>query len=181
MQKRNLYLIKMCIAAVLTAVGFLLDRVLTISTPAVKINLAFVPAVLGAILLGPIGGACVYGLTDLLGAILMPFGPYHPGFTVCAAVSGAVYGFFLYKKPKIRFLLNIAVPVIINCLIIGLVINTFWVSMLYGSKTYFGWFAYRLLEYAVLIPVQLITIPLLVNASDRIKKLFENTASAGKR
>ena len=79
----------------LTAMGFVLDRILTISTPAVKINLAFLPAVFAAVLLGPVYGACVYGLTDLIGAILMPFGPYHPGFTVCAAVMGALYSVFL--------------------------------------------------------------------------------------
>ena len=153
----------------LTAMGFVLDRILTVSTPAVKINLAFLPAVFAAVLLGPVYGACVYGLTDLIGAILMPFGPYHPGFTVCAAVMGALYGVFLYKKEKITFI-NIVVPVVINCLIIGLFVNTAWVSMLYGSKTYWGWFLYRLLEYAVLVPVQLALIPAALKLCGRITR-----------
>ena len=153
----------------LTAMGFVLDRILTISTPAVKINLAFLPAVFAAVLLGPVYGACVYGLTDLIGAILMPFGPYHPGFTVCAAVMGALYSVFLYKKEKITFI-NIVIPVVINCLVIGLFVNTAWVSMLYGSKTYWGWFAYRLLEYAVLVPVQLALIPAALKLCGRITR-----------
>ena len=169
MRKTNSYLVKICITAMLTAIGFVLDRLLTISTPAVKINLAFLPAVFAAVLLGPVYGACVYGLTDLIGAILLPFGPYHPGFTVCAAVMGALYGVFLYKKEKITFI-NIVIPVVINCLVIGLFINTAWVSMLYGSKTYWGWFAYRLLEYAVLVPVQLALIPAALKLCGRITR-----------
>lgn len=169
--QKNKYLIKICIAAMLTAMGFVLDRILTVSTPAVKINLAFLPAVFAAVLLGPIYGACVYGLTDLIGALVMPFGVYHPGFTVCAAVMGALYGIFLYKKGKITFI-NIVIPVVINCLVIGLFINTAWVSMLYGSKTYWGWFAYRLLEYAVLVPVQLALIPAALKLCGRINEQF---------
>ena len=171
MRKTNSYLVKICIAAMLTAIGFVLDRLLTISTPAVKINLAFLPAVFAAVLLGPIYGACVYALTDLIGAILLPFGPYHPGFTVCAALMGALYGVFLYKKEKINFL-SIVIPVVINCLVIGLFVNTAWVSMLYGSKTYWGWFVYRLLEYAVLVPVQLALIPAVIKLCERIRAQF---------
>lgn len=176
MKNSKLLAFKICTVAALTAIGFLLDRVLTINTPAVKINLAFLPAAFSAVLLGPVCGALVYGLTDLIGALVLPFGPYHPGFTVCAAIMGAAYGFFLYKKrgtsAKIRLFPNIIFPVLINCIIIGLFINTFWVSMLYGSKTYFGWFAYRLLEYAILVPVQIAVLPAVVKLAGRLKSRY---------
>ena len=170
MQKNNSYLIKICIAAILTAAGFLLDRVLTISTPAVKINLAFLPAVFAAVLLGPLWGACVYALTDLTGALLLPFGVYHPGFTVCAGIMGAVYGVFLFGKEKVSFFKNILPPVLINCLIIGLFINTAWISMLYDSKTYWGFFLSRVIEYAVLVPVQLALIPAVLKLAPDLKR-----------
>lgn len=173
MKKINSYLSKVPIIAVLSALGFVLDRFLSINTPATKINLAFIPAAFGAVLLGPVAGALIWGLTDLIGAILLPFGPYHPGFTICAALMGAIYGFFLYEKPKVRFFPNIIVPVIINCLVIGLTINTLWVSMLYGSKTYLGWFLYRLIEYAILVPVQLAVLPVIMVAAEKLKgRLF---------
>ena len=173
MKKANSYVIKIALVAVLAALGFLLDRFLTVSTPAVKINLAFVPAAFAAVLLGPLYGALVYGLTDLVGAILLPFGPFHPGFTVCAALMGAVYGLFMHRKNgNARFFPNILPPVLINCLVIGLLINTAWVSMLYGSKTYLGWFSVRLIEYAILVPVQLAVLPLLVKLAGRLKKQF---------
>lgn len=150
--------------ALLIALEIVLNRFLSVNTAGVKIGFAFVPVVVAAILFGPIPAAIVNGVADLLGAVLFPIGPYHPGFTVCAALAGAVYGLFLYRPEggRVRFLTNMLPPVIINNIVIGLLINTIWVSMLYGSKTYLGWFLYRLTEYVVLIPVSLCLIPILI-------------------
>ena len=132
-----------CFAAILVAIEIVLNRFLSINTPGLKIGFSFVPIVIAAILFGPVKAGVIYALADLIGAILFPIGPYFPGFTVCAALMGIVYGFFLYKKEKIGFFKNILPPVIINNLVFGLLINTVWVSILYGSKTYWGWFVYR--------------------------------------
>ena len=84
---------------------------------------------------------------------------------------GIVYGFFLYKKEKIGFFKNILPPVIINNLVFGLLINTVWVSILYGSKTYWGWFVYRLPEYAVLVPVAAVLIPAILKLTKELKRI----------
>ena len=165
----------------LTAMEIVLNRFLSINTAGWKIGFAFIPPVMAAILFGPVESAIVYALSDFIGAMLFPIGAYHPGFTVAAAVMGFVAGFFLNKTPltvfksdftweKIRFFPNIIAPVLINCLLIGLVVNTIWVAQLYGSKTYAGWFLYRLPEYAVMVPVQLIFIPALLKLSELLKK-----------
>lgn len=177
MQKKQSYLVNICVSAILVALEVVLNRFCSINTAGLKIGFAFIPPTFAAIALGPIAGAAVYAVSDLLGAILFPIGPYHPGFTVCAALMGVVAGMFLNENPvsaisrrRVRFWRNIVPTVLINCVLIGLLINTAWVSMLYGSRTYFGWFLYRLGEYAVLIPVQLISIPILVKAVDKLKK-----------
>lgn len=171
------------VLAMLIAMTVMLDRFpgLSIKTPGWKIGFSFIPPMLAAMLYGPIEGAIVYALSDLIGALLFPFGPYHPGFTVVAAVMGFVMGLFLNKTPlafarsgfewkKIRFFPNMLLPVLINALLLGLVVNTYWVSQLYGSKTYGGWFIYRLVEYAILVPVQLILIPVLLKLCGMLKK-----------
>ncbi len=117
----------------------------------------------------PAAGAVVGGLADLVGALLFPFGPYFPGFTVTAALMGAVYGWFLHGK-KAPFFPHILLPSLLNNLILGLVINTVRVCILYGSRTYWGWFVYRLPEYAILVPMNLIFLPLLVLFRDRLRK-----------
>ncbi|MBO4562431.1 MAG: folate family ECF transporter S component [Clostridia bacterium] len=171
------------VLAMLVAMTVMLDRFpgLSVKTPGWKIGFSFVPPMIAAILYGPIEAAIVYGLSDLIGALLFPFGPYHPGFTVVAALMGFVMGMFLNKRPfafaksgfewkKIRFFPNQLLPVLINAAVLGLFVNTYWVSQLYGSKTYWGWFLYRLVEYAVLVPVQLLLIPVLLKLCDTLKK-----------
>ncbi len=168
--------------ALLVALGVVLDR-LSVLNPGWKIGFGFIPVVIAAILYGPVIAAIVYGLSDLIAALLLPIGPYFPGFTLCAALMGAVYGIFLYKKnedsdmplsvglkwKKISFFGNIVPPTVINSLI-GLFINTVWVSILYESKAYWGWFMYRLPQYAVLIPLNLVLIPALLHLSEKLNK-----------
>ncbi len=156
-------------AAVTIALEIVLNRFASINTLGLKIGLSFAPIALCAMLNGPlIAGAC-YALADLLGALLFPIGPYFPGFTLMAFVMGVVYGLFLYNKPTLRFWSFLA-PTLINCLVIGLCINTAWVAILYGSKTYWGWFVYRLSQYAVLIPVHLILLPMLNRLAAGLKR-----------
>ena len=178
-------LVKICVCAVAIALEIVLNRFLSINTAGWKIGFAFLPPTLVAILYGPGWSAVVYALSDFIGAILFPFGPYHPGFSICAALMGIVAGMLLCSDPlagiqsKIKFQIhhesigiftNILPCVLINCILIGLYVNTAWVAMLYGSKTYWGWFVYRLPEYAIMVPVQLLLIPVLLKLKDALIK-----------
>jgi len=158
----------LCSCAMLVALEIVLNRFCSINTAGLKIGFSFIPPMLAAMLYGPATSALVYALSDFLGALLFPIGPYHPGFTICAAGMGLMLGLMLYWN-KISFW-HIVIPVVVNCLVLGLVVNTFWVSQLYGSKTYWGWFLYRLPEYAVLIPVQILLAPILKRLSDMLRK-----------
>lgn len=170
-QNRNSEKIKKLIAlSMLVALEIVLSRFLSINTIGTKIGFSFVPIVITAFLFGPISAGIVYALADFIGAILFPIGPYFPGFTACAFLMGFTYGFFLYKKQRVGLIKNILPPVLINNIIYGLFINTAWVSILYGSKTYWGWFVFRLAEYALLIPVSIILIPFVLKICEILKK-----------
>ena len=151
---------RLVMLSLLVAAEIVFNRFLSVNTAGVKIGFSFVPIVIAAYLFGPVYAGAAYAVADLMGAILFPIGPYHPGFTVCAFLMGVCYGLFLYKKREISLFKNILPPVLINSIFFGLLINTVWVSMLYGRKTYGGWFIHRLLtEYSILIPVSLLLIP----------------------
>ena len=141
-------------SAFLVALEIVLNRFCSFNTLGHKIGVSFIPGVIAAILYSPWVSAAVNACGDFLGAIMFPIGPYHPGFTVCAALMGLLNGFFLNTDPintethnsllhfrmalhweKIRFFPNVVIPVLINTLVLGLFFNTAWVSMLYGSKT----------------------------------------------
>ena len=159
-------------SAMLVALEVVLSRFFSINTIGQKIGFSFVPVVTAACLFGPVTGAVVYGLGDFIGAILFPIGQYHPGFTLCAAAMGFIYGLMLHQKEnrKIAFFPNIVVPAVVNNLIFGLLINTCWVAMLSSKNTYWGWFLYRLPEYAILIPLNLVITPIIVKLCGQLRK-----------
>ena len=161
---------KLITLSMLVALEIILNRFLSINTIGTKIGFSFVPIVVAAFLFGPLSAGAVYALSDFLGAILFPIGPYFPGFTLSAFLMGFTLGLFLYKKQRVGLLKNIIPPVLINNAVIGLFVNTAWVSILYGSKTYWGWFIYRLAEYTLLIPVSIILIPLILRVCEILKK-----------
>ncbi len=162
---------RLAILGMLTALSVVLNRFASIHTAGWIIGFAFVPVAFAAMLYGPAAGAAVGGLADLIGALLFPFGPYFVGFTVTAALKGAVYGWFLHRD-TVEYFPHFLPVVGINCVLIGLFVDTLWVSILYESRTYWGWFVYRLPEYAMLVPVNLIFLPLLVPLRDALKKSF---------
>lgn len=178
------HILTLCQVALLIALEIVLNRFGSINLSWCKIGLSFVPMALCGMLYGPIWAAAAYAVSDFLGAMLFPIGPYHPGFTLCAAAMGMVYGLLLRRKPsetavtldeakgRYRGILfaKMCAAAVINCLVIGLVINTGWVAQLYGSKTYWGWFAYRLIQYAVLVPAQIILLPVLYNLVAMLQK-----------
>lgn len=186
MKKRKLSVQRIAYAAILIAIEIVLNRFCSINTAGWKIGFSFLPIAAAANLFGPIYAGAIYAASDIIGATLFPIGTYHPGFTVCAALMGIVYGLFLYVPDenergllihwkKLRLFPNVAVPALINSVLLGLVVNTWWVSMLYGSKTYLGWFLYRLPEYAVMIPMNLIFVPLVLELCRRIRPLLMRT------
>ena len=156
----------MIILAMLTAMEIVLSRFLSVNAWNLKIGFNFVPIVVAAILYGPLGGAFVAAAGDFLGAVLFPIGPYFAGFTFTALLMGLCFGFFLYKKQTV---LRTVLPVCINQLIFGLLLNTLWISILYGSP-YWPTMISRIKQCAILIPVQIAVTLALAPAIRRFGK-----------
>lgn len=154
------------LAALLTALEIVLSRFLSISAWNTKIGFAFVPVVLAALLLGPLWAGAVAALADFLGAILFPVGAFFPGFTLTAFLMGLCYGLFLHRKQNLPRILG---AVAVHQLVLSLLLNTFWISVLYGSP--FGpLLLSRLPQCALLAAVQLALIPALVRLLPRLKR-----------
>ena len=166
------YIVRLSCMAMLIALEVVLNRFCSVNTSFLKVGFGFVPVVMAAYLYGPFTAAAVYGLADLIGANLFPIGPYHPGFTVCAAAMGMVYGLFLHRRSAkgASVFFFAAIPAVINNLIFGLLINTWWVSMLYDSKSYLGYIMIRLPEYAVMIPLNIVLIPFILGIGKELER-----------
>ena len=148
---------------VLTALEIVLSRFLSLNAWNLKIGFSFVPVAAAGMLFGPLSAGVVAALGDLLGAVLFPIGPYFPGFTLTAFLTGLCFGLFLRKT---RGPLNVLGAVAVNQLLLSLLLNTFWISVLYGSP-YGALLATRAVQCAILGPVQFLVLLLLGRALDK--------------
>ena len=100
-------------------------------------------------------------LGDLIGAILFPFGPYFPGFTLSAAISGTIYGIILYNKGSQLECKKLVIRLILSSILVLFGVNifmtSFWIHILYG-KAYVVIMVGRIITQVVMLPVQVIAI-----------------------
>ena len=164
---------KIVILGVLLALYLVLNEVSKmISLPFgnnLRIGLTFLPVVCAAIFFGPIEAAIVGGLGDMLGAFLFPTGPFFPGFTLTAVLTGLVHGFFLKKKVTIpRLLLSFGIVQFL----LGMLLNTLWLSILYG-KGFLVFLPGRAIQAALSFAVEcVLTYILNLILFQRLKKMI---------
>lgn len=123
-------LVSLVSTALLIALQVVLSRFLSIPLWNMKIGFSFVPVIIAARLFGPLGSVAVYAIGDIIGALLFPVGAYFPGFTLSAAISGLIFGLFLYKKCSIT---NMVLSSVLNQLFCSFLLNSFLISYVYGS------------------------------------------------
>ena len=135
MQKK--YLFSLVLTSVFVAVTVVLSRFMSINVWNLSIGFSFVSIFLCGMLLGPFWCGICGGLADFIGAILFPFGPYFFGFTATAFLSGVFFGCvgIIAKKCNNRwvFLSLAALFLVLKEGICSLLLNSLWISILYGS------------------------------------------------
>lgn len=156
MQKRTKQNIEMLVVlALLTALDVIMGRFLSINSTFFKLDTSFIPMVIAAYFYGPIGSMAVAGLGDFIGALLFPFGPYMPHFTISAALTGLIFGFALKGKPSFVKVILAVVPSQILC---SLMLNSLFLEILYGNVIF--WI--RLVQTLLAAPIQVIVTYLVI-------------------
>ena len=139
----------------------ILSRFVSIKTEILVISLSFIPIMMSAIWLGYKYSMLIALLGDFIGAILFPFGTYFPGFTLSAAISGAIYGLFLHNKGNQledkKLIIRLLLSSILVLLVINIFLTSFWIHILYG-KSYVAVMTSRIVTQFVMLPIQVITI-----------------------
>lgn len=165
MMKRVIVLTYM---GLLVALQVVLSRFFSINAWNLKIGFSFLPIAVAGMFFGPIGAAIVATVADLVGAILFPSGQFFIGFTVTALLGGLVWGTFLHKKQTNG---RILCAVLIEQLILSLLMNTLWISILYSSP-FVPLMTSRVVQCLVLGPVQFITVKVMCRFLQRYQKKF---------
>ena len=135
-------------------------------TQTIKLSLDFIPIVIAGVMFGPVPAMIIGILADILGAFIFPVGPYFPGFTVTAALTGLLYGSLLHDK---QTMVRIVIAVLIQQWVLSLILNTYWLKVLYGMP-YVPTLVGRLPQTGILTAVQLIFIPIIVKVIHEIGK-----------
>ena len=132
MNSGKITLRQLTVSALLIALDVVFSRVLAINTPLMKIGLGFAAVAVAAMLYGPAWAALTAALGDLIGALLFPTGAYFPGFTATAALTGLIFGLFLYRREKSWLLAFLAA--LCNCLLVTLLLNTLMIAVFFRSS-----------------------------------------------
>ncbi len=139
------------LCGLMAALAIALSMVASIEAgPYIKIGFSGIPNRIVECLFGPVTGCLFGGALDILKYMLKPTGPFFFGFTFNVMLAGMIYGSILYKKPvtvKRIAAAEFLVKLLVNC-----ILNTLWISMLYG-KGFFVLLPLRAVKNLIMLPI----------------------------
>lgn len=141
----------LCVISLLLALRVCVNFLTIPISDACHISFFFI--VMGIIggMFGPFVGAVCGGIGDILCYIVHPMGGYFIGYTFSAMIAGFLYGLILYKN-QFRVSRIIFVEILVD-VIVGVILNTLWISMFSGT-------GFLELLITIRIPKTLIMAPL---------------------
>ena len=134
-------------------------------TDSLKISLAHLAIAPTAILFGPVVAGIQGALSDILGFMLKPTGPYFPGFTLSAALLGVIYGMLLYKTKRTTWQIIAARTIV--CLFVNIVLNTVFLTLLYGPSR-LATLPIRVIKNLVQLPIDCLLLGMVSKAVKRL-------------
>lgn len=140
-------------SALLIALAVIIDFFRLAISNLLEISFEFVAYAVAGILYGPIIGGMVGGISDVIQYVIRPSGPFFPGFTLNAILSGFIFGLFLYNR-KIT-VKRVALAVLVEGLVVTLLLTPLWLSIMYGAKI----FALpRIIKFVAMFPLRVALI-----------------------
>ena len=160
------------LCGVLCALAIVLSYVTTIRIgPYIKVGFSSIPNKIVDLMFGPAIGSIFGAALDIIKYLIAPDGPFFPGFTISAALGGLVYGTAFYKKPV--SIIRVFVAELIVKLFVNVLLNTYWLNMLYG-KGFFALIPSRIISNAIMLPVDTIVTFMILKALEKpLKQIFE--------
>lgn len=164
--KSKLNLQELILLALLVAINIVLQK-MQVGPAYLKVGLGFIGLTLLGNYFGPVWGAVGAAISDLLmSAIFGVEGGFFPGFTLSAAIAAMIYGYFFYKKSLKIW--RIVVATLLVTIIVNILLNTYWLHLLYGLNLKAA-FVSRLLKEAIVPWAQMLIIYVVLNALQRVK------------
>jgi ECF transporter S component (folate family) len=170
-QKRRLpvfgSLTGLCFAGILSAMSLILGKFLQIPNPFqdfIRLSFENLPIILAGFSLGPIAGALVGTVADLIGCLFYGYS-INPIITLGAASVGLVSGFvsnYIIKRPLI---LKVIVSSVAAHIVGSVLIKSAGLAVWYLAKYELGYWefvAWRLLNYVIVATLECVILYLLL-------------------
>ena len=151
---------KIILSALLLATFIVLDRLVTINTQILAINLSLLPIMVAAIILGPKYSTLIAILGDLIGSILWPFGSYFIGFTVTSGITGLIFGIILYQNPnekKKNFIIRAVISNVLVYVVVNIILNSLCLHVMY-KKAFMYYLGVRIFVQTIMLPIYIVLI-----------------------
>lgn len=163
---------RLVLLGMMIALNVLLGRFSIQVTGEIRVSvLGFLPIALSGMLMGPMYGAMTGAAGDIINYLLFThvWGPYFPGYTLTALLSGAWYGLVL-KGRKVTWLL--AAIAIVPVILIGeMGLNSVWVWLMYRN-TFWANLPMRLLTNAIECPIKMALLVFLARGMERFPQKY---------
>ena len=156
--------------AMFIALEVVMSRVLGITTPITRISFGFIPFALCASMYGVVPAAIVGVSADLIGANLFPMGPYFPPLAITIVLNAINYGLLLNYKSNPGFVRTTLAAALSN-FVMSLCVQTLWLTMLYGNRTYTSVLIARIPQSLVIFGVQVLVFPIIVKLAERLSRI----------
>lgn len=176
MSKNSTKIRNLVFLAMLVAINVVFSRFTMINiTQSTKFSFEVIAIAFAAYVYGMGGAVVVAGLGDFIGALVKPFGPYNPAYTVTAIITGLIFAIFLYKKLNIG---RIIASVLTTQVLCSMLLNTFWNALFYGTKgtlwqSFVAMLSTRLTQFAIMTPLKIVLLILLVPVFKQAEKMIK--------
>lgn len=155
MKKSKIETRMITLMGLLVAMMVILSRFIAIETQFLKVSVTFIPESLMGILFGPFWTGIGSAIADVVGMLLFSKAPYFPGFTLNAFITGAIYGFFYYKK-KLTWQ-RVFVATFLVTVIVHFFLTPLWLGLMYGVDiTNIVWWIPRIVKNIIFFPIQVV-------------------------
>ncbi len=132
--------------------------------PYIRIGFSDIPNELTDALFGPITGMIFAFVMDIVNYMIKPTGAFFFGFTFNAMLAAVIYGCFYYKR-KITLPRILAAKAVVS-LVVNVLLNTLWLSMLYG-KAFTVILPARALKNLIMWPINSIILFIVFTAIEK--------------
>jgi ECF transporter S component (folate family) len=172
---------KLVLGSLLLAMLVTVQRFVSVQTPVLRISFAYVPLMLGGMLLGPAWNTLLAVLGDILGMMLFPRGgTFFIGYTASAALTGLAYGLFLYRvRDRKKFFLRLAAGNFCVLLFVSVGLTSLWIAITL-ERAFFALLPARVVTAAIRLPVETGTMFALKIALEKpVEKYLVQDGSGG--